>query len=222
MKSLEEILDELLQKEESSTGGGTTTGATATAGAGEQYFSKVRVKKIKEDAPMLAAGKVKHNYAVEKFGYKLAPSIPNRKSGMIDYKQLYENTDMVVSALNNPNLDPDVKKMLFYGYQEGHITAEKVLDIISKLLNVKGINENYSQFRNETKTRSKPEQFHQAVKAVKKRVQEINRLFEYVDRLKSELNEAGDGLKYKKHTENALTQIKEMVTQLHLKARKFK
>jgi len=222
MKSLEEILDELLQKEESSTGGGTTTGATATPGAGEQYFSKVRVKKIKEDAPMLAAGKLKHNYAVEKFGYKLAPSIPNRKSGMIDYKQLYENTDMVVSALNNPNLDPDVKKMLFYGYQEGHITAEKVLDIISKLLNVKGINENYSQFRNETKTRSKPEQFHQAVKAVKKRVQEINRLFEYVDRLKSELNEAGDGLKYKKHTENALTQIKEMVTQLHLKARKFK
>jgi len=222
MKSLEEILDELLQKEESSTGGGTTTGATATPGAGEQYFSKAKVKKIKEDAPMLAAGKVKHNYAVEKFGYELAPSIPNRKSKMIDYKQLYENTDMVVSALNNPNLDPDVKKMLFYGYQEGHITAEKVLDIISKLLNVKGINENYSQFRNETKTRSKPEQFHQAVKAVKKRVQEINRLFEYVDRLKSELNEAGDGLKYKKHTENALTQIKEMVTQLHLKARKFK
>lgn len=222
MKSLEEILDELLQNEESSTGGGTTTGATATPGAGEQYFSKVRVKKIKEDAPMLAAGKVKHNYAVEKFGYKLAPSIPNRKSGMIDYKQLYENTDMVVSALNNPNLEPDVKKMLFHGYQEGHITAERVLDIIAKLLDVKGLNENYSQFRNETKTRSKPEQFHQAVKAVKKRVQEINRLFEYVDRLKNELNEAGNSLKYKKHTENALMQIKEMVTQLHLKARKFK
>ena len=49
MKSLEEILDELLQKEESSTGGGTTTGATATPGAGEQYFAKGKVKKIKEE-----------------------------------------------------------------------------------------------------------------------------------------------------------------------------
>mgnify|MGYP000011591892 CR=1 FL=1 len=38
-----------------------------------------------------------------------------------------ENTDMVVATLNNPNLDPDVKKLLFKGYRDGHLTADKVV-----------------------------------------------------------------------------------------------
>ena len=82
--------------------------------------------------------------------------------------------------------------------------------------------EGYAQFKNETKTRSKPEQFHQAVKAVKKRVQEINKLFEYVSKLKTELSEDKDGLKYKAHTEKAIGQIKEMVMNLNKNIRKFK
>lgn len=204
-----------IQQEESSTGGT----ASMQPGTGEQYAGK---KEVKEDAPMLAAGKIKKNYAVDKFGYKLAPSIPNRKSGMIDYKKLYENTDKVVAALNNPQIDPDVKKLLFYGYQEKHISAEKVLELVKSIIDQKPINENYSQFKNQAKTRTKPEQFHQAVKAVKKRVQEISRLFEYVDRLKAELNESEDGLKYKKHTENAIMQIKQMVMELHVKVKRFK
>lgn len=82
--------------------------------------------------------------------------------------------------------------------------------------------EGYAQFKNETKTRSKPEQFHQAVKAVKKRVQEIHKLFEYVSKLKTELSEDKDGLKYKAHTEKAIGQIKEMVMNLNKNMRKFK
>ena len=34
-----------------------------------------------------------------------------------------ENTDMVVATLNNPNLDPDVKKLLFKGYRDGHLNC---------------------------------------------------------------------------------------------------
>jgi hypothetical protein len=82
--------------------------------------------------------------------------------------------------------------------------------------------EGYAQFKNETKTRSKPEQFHQAVRAVKKRVQEINKLFEYVSKLKTELSEDKEGLKYKAHTEKAIGQIKEMVMNLNKNMRKFK
>jgi hypothetical protein len=82
--------------------------------------------------------------------------------------------------------------------------------------------EGYTQFRNETKMRSKPEQFHQAVRKVKQRVQEINRLFEYVSRLKSELSEGEGGLKYKTHTEKALARIKEMVSELNQNIKKFK
>ena len=84
------------------------------------------------------------------------------------------------------------------------------------------IKENYSRFRNETKTRNKSDQFHQAVKAVKKRVQEINKLFEYVDRLKTELSEGSEGFKYKKYTENAIQQIKEFAKELYTKSKKLK
>ena len=85
-----------------------------------------------------------------------------------------------------------------------------------------GLNENYSKFKTETKTRGKSDQFHQAVREVRKKVQEINRLFEYVSRLKLELSEGEGGLKYKIHTEKALAKIKEMVSELNQNIKKFK
>lgn len=84
------------------------------------------------------------------------------------------------------------------------------------------INESYSKFKTETKTRGKSDQFHQAVREVRRKVQEINRLFEYVSRLKSELSEGEGGLKYKVHTEKALAKIKEMVSELNQNIKKFK
>lgn len=84
------------------------------------------------------------------------------------------------------------------------------------------LNENYSRFRNETKTRTKPEQFHEAVKSVKRKIQEINKLYEYMERLKLELSEDADGLKYKKYTENAIIKIKEAVKTLQTKTKKLK
>jgi hypothetical protein len=84
------------------------------------------------------------------------------------------------------------------------------------------LNEGYTQFKNETKTRSKPDQFHQAIREVKKKVQQINKMYEYVSRLKTELSEGEDGLKYKMHTEKALNKIKEMVSELNYKIKRFK
>lgn len=84
------------------------------------------------------------------------------------------------------------------------------------------IREGYAQFKNETKTRSKPEQFHQAIREVKKKVQQINKMYEYVSRLKTELSEGEDGLNYKIHTEKALNKIKEMVSELNYKIKRFK
>jgi hypothetical protein len=86
----------------------------------------------------------------------------------------------------------------------------------------KGLNENYARFRNETKTRTKPEQFHNAVKSVKQKVNEINRLFEYMNRLQSELSESEGGLKHKKYTDKAIQSIKESTKQLFFKSTKLK
>jgi hypothetical protein len=84
------------------------------------------------------------------------------------------------------------------------------------------LNESYSKFKTETKTRSKPDQFHQAIREVEKKVQQINKMYEYVSRLKTELSEGEDGLKYKMHTEKALNKIKEMVSELNYKIKRFK
>jgi len=102
-----------------------------------------------------------------------------------------------------------------------NIASKEAWDMGYNSVNKKTLAENYSKFKNETKTRSKPDQFHQAVREVKKRVHEINKVFEYVNRLKSELNESGE-LKYRRHTEAAMSKIKEMVSELNSKIKKFK
>lgn len=51
-----------------------------------------KTTEVKDVEPKLAAGKIKKNVAVKDFGYKPAPSIPNRKSDMIDYKDLWEQS----------------------------------------------------------------------------------------------------------------------------------
>jgi hypothetical protein len=100
---------------------------------------------------------------------------------------------------------------------------KKIITVSQDEVKIVGeINESYSRFKNETKTRGKSDQFHQAVREVRKKVQEINKLFEYVSRLKSELSEGEGGLKYKVHTEKALAKIKEMVTELNQNIKKFK
>jgi len=72
----------------------TGTGATMTPGTGEQYATSKAFKKSKKEQkdvePKLAAGKAKV-YMKDKWGWKDAPSIPNRPSkGGFIYKQLFE------------------------------------------------------------------------------------------------------------------------------------
>ena len=280
--SIAKIKEELKKKLKQETSG-TGTGAFVTPGAGEGVATKYAFGKTNKSKPE---------------GWKDAPSVPNRPSKAMDYKELWEGelklgvkynykgesgfistggsqdpkdwkflgdkqkypyltvkadlvpsekqpgeydgafdlgmgkghhideineagTDEVVVTLNNPNLDPDVKKTLMSAYRQGHITADGVLAIVNLVLNKGSINEGYAQFRNETKMRSKPDQFHQAVKSVKKKMSEINRLFEYMDRLKTELSE-GEELKHKKYTESALQQIKESAKALFFKSTKLK
>jgi hypothetical protein len=105
------------------------------------------------------------------------------------------------------------------------VNGEEVDDYTSFMNAAKeneSLNENYARFRNETKTRTKPEQFHNAVKSVKQKVNEINRLFEYMNRLQSELSESEGGLQHKKYTDKAIQSIKESTKQLFFKSTKLK
>jgi hypothetical protein len=261
-----------LKKETSVTG----TGASVTPGTGEGVATKY------------AFGK-RDNKGTPK-DWKAAPSIPNRPSKAMDYKELWEierdqevkitsgqyagntaivhdfdsekdnvsgddwvdvligskkekktvkaselkplkemdaqnsNTDEILTYLQaakqNGTLSPDAQEVFLQWMNTPGASREEIIKVLRKLTGMY-LKEGYAQFRNETKMRSKPDQFHQAVKQIKKKMNEINRIFEYVDRLKSELSE-GEDLKYKKYTENAFSQIKESAKSLFLKSTKLK
>ena len=139
---------------------------------------------------------------------------------MIDYKELFEagEYESLAGMLAQLGAEEDAVKVLVKAVEMGALKPTDAIEIVKKTVN---LNEGYAQFRNETKMRSKPDQFHQAVKQVKKKVNEINRLFEYMDRLKTELSE-GEVLKNKKYTESAIGQIKEATKKLFFKAIKLK
>ncbi len=110
--------------------------------------------------------------------------------------------------------------------QDGFKTSPSVPNRKSKAITYKKmfedeLNENYAQFRNKTKERQGPDQFHQAIREAKRKVEEVNKIMEYVDKLRNELNEGGESLKYKKHTEKAISQIKESVVNLYKKIKSF-
>ena len=108
-----------LRSEDSVTGGT----ANFTAGTGEQYATTKAFKKkneVKDKEPKLAAGKAEI-YPQKKWGWKPAPSIPNRPSkGGFQYKQMFE--EMEEGVLQPVDLDKDSLSPMEYqqarNYQE--------------------------------------------------------------------------------------------------------
>jgi hypothetical protein len=74
----------------------------------------------------------------------------------------------------------------------------------------------YHKFKNEVKYRTKAEQLHKAIREVKRKLQEIDRIVEYTQRMKQELSE-GDGIQYWNRTNKAVATISEMVNHLNNK-----
>jgi len=119
-------------------------------------------------------------------GFKKAPGIP-KNSKVFDYKELWKNKK---SAMN-----------------------ETLLNIIEKEL----INEvTYGKFKKDVKHRTKSEQLHKAIREVKRKLAEIDRIVEYTSRMKQELSEDG-GINYWKATQKNVASISEMVNQLNNK-----
>jgi predicted transcriptional regulator len=75
----------------------------------------------------------------------------------------------------------------------------------------------YNKFKTEIKLRSKNEMLHKAIKEVKRKLMEIDRIVEYTSMMKQELSEGEDGLRYWKTTESNVSKIAEMVNELNTK-----
>ena len=91
---------------------------------------------------------------------------------------------------------------------------ESLLDIIEKEL----LNEvTYSKFKKDVKHRTKSEQLHKAIREVKRKLAEIDRIVEYTSRMKQELSEDEGGISYWKATQKNVATISEMVNHLNNK-----
>jgi predicted transcriptional regulator len=111
-----------------------------------------------------------------------------KNSKVLDYKELWKGKK---SAMN-----------------------ETLLQIIEQEL----LNEvTYNKFKNDVKFRTKNEQLHKAIREVKRKLQEIDRIVEYTSRMKQELSEGEEGIKYWKATQNNVSKISEMVNHLNNK-----
>ena len=82
---------------------------------------------------------------MQKFGYKLAPSIPNRKSKAIDYKQVMEKDNMYKYKLTEAENDVEVFQQQrindFNELEQRLITIQKKLKQ-GKLSTIRYYNEN--------------------------------------------------------------------------------
>jgi len=123
----------------------------------------------------------------QRSGWKLAPGMP-KNSKVLDYKELWKGKK---SAMN---------------------------ETLKKLIEQELLNEvTYSKFKKDVKFRTKSEQLHKAIREVKRKLAEIDRIVEYTSRMKQELSEGEEGIKYWKATQSNIGKISEMVNQLNNK-----
>jgi hypothetical protein len=123
----------------------------------------------------------------QRSGWKLAGGMP-KNSKVLDYKELWKGKK---SSMN-----------------------ETLLQIIGQEL----LNEvTYNKFKKDVKFRTKNEQLHKAIREVKRKLMEIDRIVEYTSRMKQELSEGEEGIKYWKATQNNVSKISEMVNHLNNK-----
>jgi len=129
-------------------------------------------------------------------GMKLAPTGMPSDSKIKDYKAIWKSAEKPSYKMYKESLEDIIKEELL---NEG----------------------TYKQFKKEVKFRTKAEQLHKAMREVKRKINEIDRIVDYTQRMKQELSE-GDGVQYWGRTEKAVAQISEMVNHLNTKINNLK
>ncbi len=178
--------------------------------AATKYAEKEGWKVTKGETTMPSDSKVKD--------YKTLTG--KKKKGVKIYKE-YSNYDKpstygatsgytAPSGYTGPSLATKGSEYYSGGIKENQM---KLNDIIEQEL----LNEvTYNKFKTEVKFRTKSEQLHKAIREVKRKLQEIDRIVEYTSRMKQELSEDG-GINYWKATQKNVGQISEMINQLNNK-----
>jgi hypothetical protein len=214
----------------STTGGGVTNGAAFTAGAGEQMTGRKRA--FKEDAPMLAHGKAdistytQDNFKKVEGHAKLKGIEPKDLWGTLP-TAMSEELDEIITHKTKEKL----KSVLSVVKEKSPKIYDYILDLISDiyphdeeveaLVAKTGLQENYHRFKRETRERPKQDQYHQAIKEVNRKLDEVNRILEFTSRMKEELSEGDEILEVKARTAKTMDKLKTKIAEAYQKLKKL-
>tara|TARA_R110000868_G_scaffold394462_3_gene665822 strand:- start:177 stop:1226 length:1050 start_codon:yes stop_codon:yes gene_type:complete len=208
-------------------------------GVGEKDLGRVE---LAEDAPMLAHGKADiSTYTNDKF--TRAEGHPKLKS--IDIKNVWgtKPTAMSEMSLKNPGMsefisylkdNPEaILKLGFRKLQDvidylesaGLEDWDELRSELSQIVGGKdigiyeqdGLSENYHRFKRETRERPKQDQYHEAIRTVNKKLDEVNRILEFTSRMKNELAQEGGILEVKARTAKTMDKMKMKIAEAYKK-----
>jgi hypothetical protein len=153
-------------------------------------------------------------------GFKKASTGLPKNSKVVDYRQLFEDEYEMVQDPKTKEFTKQVKIS-----DKDKETVKKIQALmakekqsVEKIVKEEILKEGtYSKFKSEVKFRTKQESLHKAIKEVKRKLMEIDRIVEYTSMMKQELSEGEEGLKYWKATTNNVSKIAEMVNELNTK-----
>ena len=80
----------------------------------------------------------------------------------------------------------------------------------------------YSQFKREAATRSKPDQLHHAAKMIQYKLDEVEKLLEFTSQMRSELSEGETNVEYKHNTKEVFEKIHSKVVEVYTKVKGLK
>ena len=102
------------------------------------------------------------------------------------------------------------KNSKMFDYKEIWSGKKSAMNEVVNLIKEELLNESsYYKFKNEVKYRTKNEALHKAIREVKRKLNEVDRLIDYTTRMKQELSENEDGISYWKRSLKAIEEINE-------------
>jgi hypothetical protein len=145
-------------------------------------------------------------------GFKIANN-KKKKKVKIHQESWYTQSSKRGEASGYTASSPSSRPSLYL--QKSEYTSENMNESLINIIKEELLNEvTYHKFKNEVKFRTKNEQLHKAIREVKRKLSEIDRIVEYTSRMKQELSEGEEGIKYWRVTEKYVGQIAETINQL--------
>jgi len=176
----------------------TPTGFEKMPKSGNVY-KKMGFRIIKPSERIDAKDLWKGQHLEERIGYATPKAFKKPKKQNETSKPGYED-------LPNPDKHFELVKFKIVDSEKSPKKPEEQLNEVS-----------YSKFKNEAKNRTPQQQLHEGIKKIQRNLDEINKLVEFVIRMKTELKGDAEQMNYLKRTHNSLFKINTKIQDINNK-----